>query len=143
MRTQAEIEALLQAVEGWARRQPDISALMLFGSWARGEAREASDLDIKVICDEPATYTEISWLNDIDWGAATLRDGLAESKGDYVRVLARMVPPIDLEFSISSPAWCEKSPLPLGTAKVMGNGTRILFDRDGLLAQLQSKTVST
>ena len=54
-------------------RQPQVQALVAFGSRARGEARPDSDLDLAVICREPGlTPVEKNrsqlWLPPAAWG---------------------------------------------------------------------------
>jgi Nucleotidyltransferase domain len=45
----AAVERLLERAVAWARRQPDIRGLALVGSWARGNARADSDVDLVVL----------------------------------------------------------------------------------------------
>jgi predicted nucleotidyltransferase len=37
------------AISSWASRNPEIEEIWLYGSYARGEATEASDLDLAVV----------------------------------------------------------------------------------------------
>ncbi len=46
--------ALKAAVVAAASESPSIQRVVLFGSYARGEARVDSDIDLRVICDENA-----------------------------------------------------------------------------------------
>jgi len=67
--------------ERFGRRIADIR---LFGSWARGEADEDSDVDVLVVFEEPPTREEreeISWRRyDIDLENGTVTSLLAETR---------------------------------------------------------------
>ena len=47
----------------WAAARPDIQALALAGSHARGAARPDSDVDLILLCDEPTRYVQdTTWV---------------------------------------------------------------------------------
>lgn len=57
------IGPFLNVLKTWAATQPDIVAVAIVGSHARGMARPDSDIDVIVIVDDPARYLEMSaWL---------------------------------------------------------------------------------
>jgi predicted nucleotidyltransferase len=57
------IGPFLNVLKMWAVKQPDIIAVAIVGSHARGMARPDSDIDVIVIVDDPAPYLEKSaWL---------------------------------------------------------------------------------
>src|ERR1700728_275965 len=74
----SSIGAFLSALEAWAVGQPDILAVAIIGSHARGRARPDSDIDIVIIADDPDRYLDTSsWLDccghvlsiaNEDWG---------------------------------------------------------------------------
>jgi predicted nucleotidyltransferase len=69
-----EAEALIGAVAAWAIKRDDIRAMALMGSWARGRARRASDLDLLLPSERPADYrNRRRWLREIDLPAAGFR----------------------------------------------------------------------
>jgi hypothetical protein len=48
----------------WATHQPTIAGVALVGSYARGEARPDSDIDVILLCTEPRGFlTETSWIH--------------------------------------------------------------------------------
>ena len=49
-------EALIAQVVAWAGRQSDIRAVALVGSYARGSAHADSDIDLVLLCVDPARY---------------------------------------------------------------------------------------
>ncbi len=66
MVTQARAEECAQIrsfVADWARRQHDIVAAAVVGSWARGEDRMDSDLDLVVLALHPDRYVgDDGWI---------------------------------------------------------------------------------
>jgi pimeloyl-ACP methyl ester carboxylesterase len=129
----AEVEHLLDSLEGWSRRRPDVRALALVGSWARNEARPGSDLDLVLLSDDPTRYLE--------------RDGWAQELG-----AKRVTPPtvwgvlterrlhmpsgLEVDVAIGSPSWANTDPLDPGTKRVASGGLVPLHDPDGLLARV-------
>src|SRR5262245_20925742 len=61
-------KAITDAVANWAGRRDDIRAMALAGSWARGEPRDTSDLDLLLLSDQASLYRETAeWLASIDF----------------------------------------------------------------------------
>src|SRR5262249_41327347 len=129
----AEVGALLERLETWAKQQRDVRALALVGSWAYDEPRSASDVDIVLLTHSPSSYIEhgdwlqalgaISVIRTRSWGAITERR-LAFTSG------------LELEIGIGTPAWASIHPVDAGTRRVVADGMRVLYDPDCLLADL-------
>ncbi|HZQ06850.1 MAG TPA: nucleotidyltransferase domain-containing protein [Anaerolineae bacterium] len=130
------VEAFLFQVRAWAEQQQDISGVLLVGSYARGTARADSDVDLMILTVKPERYLNaiafaerfgpVSKWEKEDWGKVTslriwYEDGL------------------EVEYGIAGPNWVAQ-PLDPGTLRVVSDGARIVFDRDGSLACLESKT---
>ena len=62
MRTTDHIRSFLDAFVGWASDQADVQAIALVGSYARGAARDDSDIDLVILTNQPEKY-----LNDFGW----------------------------------------------------------------------------
>jgi predicted nucleotidyltransferase len=62
MKTVEELRDFLTAFIGWASEQPDVQAIALVGSYARGAARDDSDIDLVILTDQPPQY-----LDDVQW----------------------------------------------------------------------------
>ena len=60
----AEAEKQLARVREWAARRPDVTAVGLVGSWAHGDARMDSDVDLVLL-----TTAEQAYLDDESWVA--------------------------------------------------------------------------
>lgn len=53
-----EIDGFLEKVRRWADPQRDIKAILLVGSYARGQAHDESDIDLVLLTDEPDKYLQ-------------------------------------------------------------------------------------
>ena len=62
MKTITEVQDFLGPFVRWASNQPDVHGVALVGSFARGEARADSDLDLVILTDQPETY-----LHSMQW----------------------------------------------------------------------------
>lgn len=122
----------LSAVTQWASAQPDIIALALVGSYARGDATESSDIDLVILTSNPERYLdETGWVRCFgpverqqveDWGMVTsLRVWYADGR--------------EVEFGLTTPAWTAH-PIDEGTRKVVADGIKILFERGDCLTSL-------
>ena len=130
-----EVDRVLERLLGWARRQSDVRAVALVGSWARDEASEDSDIDVVLLTTMPDRYIEAEeWLHAIDgtrilkterWGAATERR-LVLGNG------------LEVEVDISTPEWASVAPVDPGTARVVLDGMRAIYDPDALLKSLHA-----
>jgi predicted nucleotidyltransferase len=129
----AEVRALLDRFCSWAAARPDVAAVGLAGSEARGEARAGSDVDLVVLTDEPESYLPAAWARD------ALPDG-AEDLGARrwgVLLERRFVLPggVEVDVGLAPPRWAAV-PVDPGTARVVGDGFVVLLDPSGLLAGL-------
>lgn len=129
----AETRRPLRRVSIWAVDRFDIVAVGLAGSWARGEARMDSDVDLAVLTGEPGRYLEDEgWVRDLGgthifktrrWGPMTG---------------CRFVLPsgLEVEAGIALSSWAAIGPVDPGTRNVVRDGFRVLHDSEGLLARL-------
>lgn len=129
-----DIAHLLVRVRDWAARRTDIEAVALAGSWARGDARMDSDLDLVVLCADPEPLlSDLSWSHELvddlelldtrSWGPLTelrlcLRDG------------------IEIDFGVAAISWAATDPIDDGTRRVVTDGISILHDPHRHLARL-------
>jgi uncharacterized protein len=137
--TRDEVEALVRVVADWATGREDIRALALVGSWARGEPRPDSDIDLLLVTDQADAYRQSrSWLESIDFGRIGHR---VQSEAEAVYGVAwsshvHLSPAADVEMTFVPRAWAAIDPIDGGTRRVVCDGLRIIFDRDGILARL-------
>lgn len=126
--------SLLGVVRRWAELREDVLGLAVVGSYARGDAKPDSDVDLVLVCREPSrllvdtawvsTFGEVHEVSLEDWG-------LVQS--------ARVVyqDGLEVEFGFTGIEWT-KTPPDGGTAAVIKGGCSILLDRDGRLGRLKA-----
>ncbi len=135
----AEVARVIDAIEGWARSRPDIVGAAVVGSWARGAATMASDLDVVLLTTRPAVYlASTGWWGFLGAGdlVATERWGVLDER----RIALRSGP--EIEFGITEPSWAQAAPPDPGTLRVVRDGMDIIFDRDGLLERLVDAAIA-
>ena len=130
MKSAEHIRDFLNLFVNWASAHEDVQAVALVGSYARGEARDDSDIDLVLLTDEPQTY-----LEDLRW---TERFGLVEKHQteDYGKLISIRIwyqNGVEVEYGITTPDWAAL-PLDAGTRKVMRGGMIVLFERGNLLS---------
>jgi predicted nucleotidyltransferase len=124
------VDALLRAATLWAANEDRIAALGLLGSRARGTPRPDSDVDLLVLTGSVAAFfDDVRWVER--FGRATRS---ASEDWGRVRSLRVWYPSgLEVEFSFAPLDWAAR-PLDSGTARVLRDGCRVLFDRSGVLA---------
>lgn len=126
-----DIRNFLDPFVNWAAAQPDVQALALVGSYARGEARDDSDIDLVLLTNRPQKYLEdLKWID---------RFGLVEKyqTEDYGKLISIRVwyqNGSEVEYGITTPDW-GVAPLDAGTQEVIRGGMSVLFERGNLLSQ--------
>ncbi len=127
-----EIEQFLSQVKTWAEQQPDITGVLLVGSYARGTARPDSDVDLMVLTTSPQRY-----LDDFAFAGrfGTVSRWAIEDWGKVTSVRVWYVDALEVEYGITDPDWAAQ-PLDAGTRRVISDGMRVVFDRDGSLNQV-------
>ena len=130
-----EVELLLARVDAWAARRPDVVAVALVGSWARGGPRMSSDVDLVVLTtDKEAYLRDESWMEELggtriirtqDWGPLYTERRFVLSSG------------LEVEFGVAPPSWAATAPPDPNLSADVGNGgLHALYDPEGILAHL-------
>jgi hypothetical protein len=125
------VQQFLKEFTEWAAGQADIQAVGLVGSYARGTAKESSDVDLVVIARNPEEYLRsTAWAGHFgqverqqteDYGLLTsLRVWYADGK--------------EVEYGFTDDRWAA-TPLDEGTRRVIADGMRVLFERAPLLSR--------
>jgi predicted nucleotidyltransferase len=125
------VEVLLDQVRAWAMSHPDVRAVALVGSHARGTASRDSDVDLVLLTEHPSKLADdTSWVSNFgtpeklaleDWGRVT-----------SVRVWYRAG--LEVEFGLATLAWATEPDE--GTRRVLADGYRVLLDRDAVFVRL-------
>jgi hypothetical protein len=141
----AEANAIVSAVTAWAIERGDICAMALVGSWARGNPRQGSDIDLLLLSDRAHEYRRCrKWLAEVDFGGAGYR--LQSSRSAIYGVVwsrhINLLPAAEVELTFAECSWAKTDPIDGGTRDVVQNAFRIIFDKAGILARLVDAAVS-
>ena len=131
LRRSARKPTQFAALASWARNREDVESIILVGSYARGAERVDSDIDVVLLVSDVALLlADDAWLDTLVPGAAEIR---REAWGPVTE--RRMLLPSGLivEFGITTAAWAAV-PLDAGTARVLGDGARVVYDPRAIAA---------
>jgi len=124
------VDCLVERITGWAAAKPDILAVAMIGSYARGTATDTSDIDFILIALHPDTYLkDLNWM--IDFGR--VENFQIENYGLVTSVRIWFADGLEVEFGITDERWIA-DPLDAGTIRVIHDGMRILFERKNILS---------
>lgn len=125
------VEDLTAVLGRWAEGEPDVRAVALVGSHARGHARSDSDVDLVVLVDDVArrlgsrewltAFGRVTSVEHEDWG---LVQSLRVQYGDRLEV----------EFGLASTDWATP-PIDARTAAVIRDGLMAVWDPDAWFAR--------
>ena len=131
----AEVRELLARVRDRAARRPDVVAVGLAGSWARGDARMDSDVDVVVLTTAKQKYLEDeAWMQEL----GGLRMVRTQDWGPLLTERRFMLPSgLEVEVGIAPPTWAATDPVDPGLVGIVENGgLSVLYDPEGLLEGL-------
>jgi predicted nucleotidyltransferase len=130
-----ENNPVISKFQTWIEEQTDVLAVGIVGSHARGEARIDSDVDIMVLTQTPDKYlTDQNWVNEF----GEVKQRKQEDWGLVQAVRTFYEDGLEVEYCITTKEWANVNPLDPGTKRVVGDGMRILYDKDNLLKKLQN-----
>jgi predicted nucleotidyltransferase len=137
--------AIVSAVADWAVDHDAARAMALVGSWARGNPHQGSDIDLLLLSDCADEYRRSrKWLTEIDLDGAGYRVLSSEDKS-YGVVWSRhiaLLPAGEVELTLAPCSWARIDPVDAGTRTVVKDAFQIIFDKDGILANLLSAVMS-
>ncbi|HVJ65426.1 MAG TPA: nucleotidyltransferase domain-containing protein [Bdellovibrionota bacterium] len=123
----------IESVVDWAKEVKSISSVLLVGSYARGNPKPNSDIDLVILSEgKDNLVSNPTWvkffgpcekISTEDWGALS-----------SIRVFYSSG--LEVEFGISTPAWASVAPMDSGTLGVVRDAAKILWDPRGELDQL-------
>lgn len=131
LKTTKHIQDFLDAFVSWAADRPDVHGIALVGSYARGEAREDSDVDLVILTEQsPAYLEEIGWIDRF----GTPEKYQTEDYGKLISLRVWYRDGYEVEYGITTPDWAAL-PLDAGTGEVIAGGMIVLFERGDLLSR--------
>ncbi len=128
-----QLARFLDDLTAWVTSRPDVLGLALVGSHARGAAHPDSDVDLVMLCQNPAALA-----NSKDWVAqfGEVREVLPEQYGIVPALRVFYEGGLEVEYGLNPLVWVD-IPLDAGTRRVISDGMRILYDPAGLLRKAQ------
>ena len=133
------VNVIIDTVRDWAIARDDVRPMALAGSWARGNARAESHIDVLLLTDRMEEYqASKKWLDEIDFAHAGYRIEFSEGAayGSAWSQHIHLLPRAEVELTFANCNWASSAPLDAGTRRIVSDGFRILFDKDGQLAKL-------
>jgi len=120
------LQPFLERVRLWAATRPDIAAILLVGSWVRGEAGPESDVDLVIVTEEPGRMlNDHGWLDDL----GTVHSVQEEDWGRVQSLRVVHAAELEVEYGLTDRVWLAE-PMDPGTEAVLKGGVRIVFQRD-------------
>jgi predicted nucleotidyltransferase len=131
MKTMEDIGDFLDAFVAWASLAPDVHGIALVGSYARGAARDDSDIDLVILTEQPSDHLEnILWIERF----GPVEKHQTENYGKLTSLRVWYQNGVEVEYGITTPDWAAM-PLDAGTQEVMRRGIQVLFERGQLLSR--------
>jgi hypothetical protein len=133
------VSAFLDTFIRWASAQPDIEAVALVGSYARGEASEGSDVDLVILTSNVDKYLrDRSWISV--FGDVT--ECREEDYGRVTSVRAFYGGRLEVEYGFTTPDWAD-APIDAGTLRVVTDGMEVAYDPQGIVAKMRREILSS
>ncbi|HLO30827.1 MAG TPA: nucleotidyltransferase domain-containing protein [Anaerolineales bacterium] len=131
MKSIEHIQDFINDFVDWASSQSDVQGVALVGSYARGAAREDSDIDLVILTDQFPKYVEDRQWIEI-FGAVEKHQ--TEDYGKLTSVRVWYQSGLEVEYGLTPPDWAA-IPLDEGTREVIRGGMLVLFERGNLLSR--------
>ncbi len=124
------VKKLVADLADWTQGQGELEGIVLVGSYARGTAGMASDVDVVIIT---ARFEELArnpeWFLHLRPGSKLIR---TKTWGQLLERRFRLRSGLQVELGLVSPSWAAL-PLDDGTMRVLADGHRIIYERGRLL----------
>ncbi|MEM1001296.1 MAG: nucleotidyltransferase domain-containing protein [Bacteroidota bacterium] len=136
-----QLESILKLCTEFAKKNDNIIAMALCGSWARGNANLDSDIDLSIVVKDQLGFKQTYWLEELNLVGINAK--LHHYKDEvYGVVWSRHVfleSGIEIEFSFANKSWTNTKPIDKGTLRVVSDGYKILYDPLLLLQDLTNE----
>jgi predicted nucleotidyltransferase len=118
-------EKFFKQIKEYAINTCHIESLILVGSYARGEYKKNSDIDIVIITSKKSEMIENQYFTK-EFGDLYKQE--TEYYGAYTSIRSYYLDGKEVEFGIVDPSWISK-PLDAGTRKVLSDGYKVILDK--------------
>ena len=119
----------------WAKTQPDVSAVVVVGSYAYGRPRMGSDVDLVIASTLVGEHLgDSAFIRTITPGGRVIR---RDRWGPVHERRVRLSSGLLVEFGLTTPDWAAL-PLDAGTARVLAAGCKIVVDDGSMARALES-----
>ena len=124
----AAVQSFLNEFVAWASNHDKVIAVLLVGSYARGQAHEGSDVDLTVLATDPAPFiSNPAWAERF----GSVERQQVECYGKLTSLRVFYAGGLEVEYGFAGKDWAAV-PLDEGTRQVLIGGFRILFERSRL-----------
>lgn len=120
-----DISNFLREVKQYGENSNNIVSIVLVGSYARGEERSDSDIDLVIITENPDE------LIDAEMFASRFGKTVKIEKEYWGRVTSLRTwyeNGMEVEFGITTPIWYSK-PIDAGTFRTLNDGYKVIVDK--------------
>ena len=125
-----KVSDFLSAISAWGRQKYNIKAILLVGSYARGNENADSDIDIVLIVEDQQEFLESDqWVHRFG-------DANRVAIEDYGKVTSLRVfyeSGMEIEFGIGGLDWVS-NPIDSGTRTVIQKGIQIIYEKENYLS---------
>jgi hypothetical protein len=137
----AETDRLIAVIQWLVTGRDDLRGMAVCGSWARGNPRPDSDLDVLIVAQNPDSLRrDQKWIRELNFsdvgfcylGHKTARYGVVWSAH------IELEPEAKLELTFAKESWASVHPIAQGTRDVVTDAFNVLIDKDGALQRLRS-----
>lgn len=137
----AEAHALIAIIQELVRARDDLRAMAVCGSWARGNPRPHSDVDLLIIAQDPERLCRSQeWIREMRFCDASFRyvGHQGSAYGAVWSAHIELEPQAELELTFAEESWASVDPVDPGTRGIVIDAFNIVVDKDGVLRRLQS-----
>jgi hypothetical protein len=140
-----QAKKLIGLIQGFVESHDDLRALGLAGSWARGNPRPDSDLDLIIVAGNPDTWRRCQhWVGELAFAQAGLHyDDHSTATYGAASAHVKLNPEAALELTFVPKALASFDPIDPGTLHILADAFTIIVDKDHLLARLATAVART
>jgi predicted nucleotidyltransferase len=137
----AETDRMIAVIQWLVTGRDDLRGMAVCGSWARGNPRPDSDLDLLIVAQGPELLRRRQkWIRELKFSDAGFRY-IGHKTAKYGAVWSAHIelePEAKLELTFAKESWASIHPIDQGTRDVVTDAFKVLIDKDGTLQRLRN-----